>query len=1036
MRLRHLLFLASLAALSSTTACGSDDGSQSDPCLGVVCKQGQDCREGVCVDRQEPKPEGCTRNDDCQFDPRGPLCEKESGRCVACLEDSHCHQGRSCDVGVCVGVACTVDADCADPKPVCADDGRSCVECRDDAGCGEGRLCVDAVCVDAPCASDDDCKSADAPRCAPSGACVACLADVDCGEDEVCADDACAPRPGCHVDADCAGHAEGERCDAGTGACVPCVVDAHCGFAQVCDAHACRAADCQATEDCPAGAVCADGACEALGACSTDDDCAADPRVPRCSAASKCVACASDADCGGGRCVNDACVAPEQCTSDNQCKGAFVCAGGACAACRSDDQCPRGACRQGACVDRTSCAKDADCVVGGCVAGACAGCASDLDCRPGLWCEGGACVPAGACASDDECGPGELCDGVSCQPAGCTDDTLEPDGGAATAKPVGLGTPVSRVLCPNDEDWIAFSAAARSPLDVSLLAGPSDLTYSLVWFEPGDERVRKEVEAVRQRILVPSLPSAAANRYFLRVRGTAGAQGPYTLMPKAGTTACTDAFEPNNKWDQAPPVVQPGVMYEGLTLCDADYYSLSVPANHAVAAYAFFGDGDVQIALFTDLGQPVQGTRGSVSQAMGGGRVLEWNGSAADTRILVRVQPPGSAQKPPASYRLFVATTPAVACGAGPELLDAGQDRGRATEATLGHVAGTLPGACGAGGPEVGYVIRLDEPKRLVAAVAATFPAIVSLRDATCSAESSCASAVGGAGSLDVPRLDAGDYVLAVGGPAGQGGPFDLAVRLLDPVDPPANDRCAGAIPLVVGPATVTVTGGTEGATPSAPGANVCLPSAPDVFYSIDLAAPARVVAELSADHLAAVSLADGACVGTAACGAPARKQRLDQNLGAGTHHLRVSSATGAATGFTLKVTAPAPLANDTCAAATPLGVPGTATGDTTWATNQSSFPLAQSCTGYFVDGGDLFHAVTLTQGTTIQATLTPGPGFDAALYVVDGCGAAACLAGSDRPGAGASETLTFTAPANGTYYLVVDGAASGGTYSLSVAAQ
>ncbi|HWV37693.1 MAG TPA: hypothetical protein VN033_04350 [Vulgatibacter sp.] len=1035
MRLRHLILLASLAAILPSFGCGSDDDPPADPCLGVVCRQGQDCREGICVDRKDPEPTGCRSNNDCQFDPAGAFCERETGRCVACLDDGHCHEGRTCELGICAGAVCTDDRDCAAPTPVCAEDGASCVECRDDEGCGEGEVCSAGACVDAPCAEDADCTDPEAPRCAPSGLCVACLVDGDCAHGEICEENACVPRPGCHADVDCEGDPAGARCDTDTGACVPCVEDDHCGFAEACVDNACGPRSCEVLEDCPAGAICVDEVCAPLGACEEDPDCAADPRVPRCSAASTCVACTSDADCGGGRCVGDVCLPPEACTSDAQCKGSFVCTGGGCAACRTDEQCPRGACRQGVCEDRISCVKDADCASGSCVAGACEACGSDLDCRPGLWCEGGACAAGAACADHLDCAAGELCDGATCQPAGCSDDTLEPDGGPAAARPVGLGTPASRVLCPNDEDWMAFAAAAGSPLEVSVLAGLDDLELSLVWFEPGDERVRHEVRAVRQKILVPSLPPAAANRYFLRVRGEAGAQGAYTLLPKAGTAACTDALEPNNRWDVSPPAIEPGVLYEGLTVCDADYYRVAVPAHHAVAVYALYDDGEAQVSLFTEAGQPVPGTRNSPTTVMGGGRVLEWDGSAAATQVLARVQPPGATQRPPSSYRLYVAVTPSVACDAGPMLLDLGEDRARATGATLGRAAGTLPGACGAGGPEVTYALRLDEPSRLVARVAAPFDAVLSLRDAACTAEQSCGTAAGGAGTLDVPRLEPGDYVLAVGGPPGQAGPFDLALRRLDPIDPPANDSCVAPIPLAVGPTTVVASGDTEGATPSGPGGNLCLPAAPDVYYSFDLAAGARVVAEVTADEAVSLAFADDACAASGPCTPAGRKQRLDHTLDAGTHLLRVASATGAATSFTLRVTAPDPLPNDTCAAAAPLAVPGAASGDTTWATNEVAFPLAESCTGYYVDAGEVFHAVTLEEDQTIEVELAPGPGFDAALYVMDACDATACLAGADAPGAGVVERLSFTAPEAGTYFLVVDGAAGGGTYTLTVSA-
>ncbi|HEY0840893.1 MAG TPA: PPC domain-containing protein, partial [Vulgatibacter sp.] len=165
-----------------------------------------------------------------------------------------------------------------------------------------------------------------------------------------------------------------------------------------------------------------------------------------------------------------------------------------------------------------------------------------------------------------------------------------------------------------------------------------------------------------------------------------------------------------------------------------------------------------------------------------------------------------------------------------------------------------------------------------------------------------------------------------------------------------------------------------------------------------------------------------------------AKKQRLDRVLPAGAHLLRVASATGAAATFTLKVTAPDPLPNDSCGDAPALSIPGTASGDTTWATNEVAFPLATSCTGYYVDGGELFYALDLAERQTVTIDLTPGPGFDPALYVLSACGEEpVCVGGVDRVGAGVPERLVFTAPAAGTYYIGVDGAAGGGTFTLSV---
>ncbi|AKU93074.1 Hypothetical protein AKJ08_3461 [Vulgatibacter incomptus] len=615
---------------------------------------------------------------------------------------------------------------------------------------------------------------------------------------------------------------------------------------------------------------------------------------------------------------------------------------------------------------------------------------------------------------------GRICAGGACEPTACAGDAAGP----SAARAVGLGAPVARTVCANGEDWLAFSAGAGSPLDVSVLSAPPGLDFSLVWFEPGPERVRREQRAIDQRLMIKALPTAAARRYFLRVTGDVG--GDYVVLPKAAFTACTDPLSPSDSVANARNLPA-NTWFDGLTACSGRFYSVDVPANHALSAYAFLADGDAQVALFNADGSSLSGVRTSTVSYLGGGRLAEWDGSPAATRVIVRVTP---RTPQPSSVRLYFATSERLACGNSPLLLDGRADRARADGTNLAERLGAR-NLCGDPGRERSFALRFDDDARLVARVGAPFGAVLSLRDAACSGTMSCIAAVQGVGVLDLPRVARGDYVLTVGGAGDQAGPFDLALRRVPVIDPPANDRCGDGAALTLGPATVTVQGSTEGASPS--GGALCDPLSPDVFYSFTVDRPSRLVAEVRGSAPLSLSLVDAGCAPESPCPAPGTTQRLDRQVSAGTHQLRVASTTGVAATFTLRATLPAVVANDRCDDATSLAIPQTVTGDTTWATNTLSFPLAQSCTGYYTDGNDVFYSVNLTAGRTFTATLTPSAGYDPALYVVGSCAAPQCLAGVDVPGAGVPETLRFTPTATGTYHLVVSGAAGGGPFTLHV---
>lgn len=120
------------------------------------------------------------------------------------------------------------------------------------------------------------------------------------------------------------------------------------------------------------------------------------------------------------------------------------------------------------------------------------------------------------------------------------------------------------------------------------------------------------------------------------------------------------------------------------------------------------------------------------------------------------------------------------------------------------------------------------------------------------------------------------------------------------------------------------------------------------------------------------------------------------------------------------------------------LEIPGsqTLTGDTSPLADDYANPSA--CTGWSADGSDAVYAVSLTGGQLLELTLAfHGGGPDATLYVSDDPVSPDihCLAGADD-NVDHTESLSFTAPTGGLYYVVVDSfdSGSGGPYTLDVA--
>jgi hypothetical protein len=299
---------------------------------GAACGDGGECASYECVD--------------------GVCCDRACGaQCEACDVGGHVgtctavasgpvHGARAscapyfCRSGACA-TSCASQSDCVagdycDGAGACKPKKAVAAACAANVECQNG-TCVDGFCCGAPCT--DSCSACDVPghlgACFPysgpvrgvrsgcgayackAGACATtCGAASDCAAGYGCVGGLCtAPHDlgdACTADAACAsGHCvDGVCCDA---ACA--------GSCQACDVTGKRGL-CSPVTGAPHGAragcapyFCAAGACAT--SCAADDDCEAGDF---CDATSACApkraiaaACARDAECGGGHCVDGVC---------------------------------------------------------------------------------------------------------------------------------------------------------------------------------------------------------------------------------------------------------------------------------------------------------------------------------------------------------------------------------------------------------------------------------------------------------------------------------------------------------------------------------------------------------------------------------------------------------------------------------------------------------------------------------------------------------------------------------------------------------
>ncbi|MEP7122275.1 MAG: choice-of-anchor L domain-containing protein [Byssovorax sp.] len=146
---------------TGTTGSGGGGGANVGGSGGATSSTGSSASTGIV----DPS---CVMDADCVNDPKGKVCDPQTGQCVACLPTNDvCAKSEFCDpaTNTCKP-GCSNDADCDSGGPVmlhCDLTTNSCAGCLNDSDCPPGNVCApNQVCVPGcspmqPCAAGQKC---------------------------------------------------------------------------------------------------------------------------------------------------------------------------------------------------------------------------------------------------------------------------------------------------------------------------------------------------------------------------------------------------------------------------------------------------------------------------------------------------------------------------------------------------------------------------------------------------------------------------------------------------------------------------------------------------------------------------------------------------------------------------------------------------------------------------------------------------------------------------------------------------------------
>ncbi len=1002
--------------------------------LCVACLQSSDCASGTICDLTTFTCQtGCLGQHDCK-NPALPVCSIE-GKCVECTSDLNCTElggvRRTCDPGTntCMLNPCKSNADCS----------------LDSLG---NRACDTA-----------------------SGGCVACTANTDCTKDRTKA--LCNPATfqcvACVSDSDCTN--PGETCSRETNTCVTggCTSDANCSGDQHCDTTTSTCVQCLVSSDCDFGGKCAGNVCVEPATCSGDPDCL----YGTFCAQGTCVGCRTSTDCGTGQsCVNGTCEAPASCTVSDVCGPGFVCTNGTCKAAMcstgtSPHQTPGTATALNLAADNfplseTLCPNNTDYYVVAAGPGdgvqatvtySAAAPALSIELVPGPGLVANAVsasvahagttqatlgqAPAGTRAvlvavsgGDGQSVTYDLTVDVSSTPL-CAHDSRWPDESQAQAPLVTPGS-YSGALCPEDVEWFAINVPANQKPVATLTSdgGAGDLAV-VVYTEVGGVTMQAgywETDGAGSASITANMSAATGGQqYWVEVVNSVETRHAFTL-----NIALLANPPPNDHCASAQPLplnnttaaTTLGASTDGAASCggvEDVFWTLTLTqlSQVTITLNAQFSGVLSLAADCADDGE--QECRSGMSPK------LQFLALPAGTYV-VRVA--GSTAADVGSYSITTqvqqATPPTTATCAAPLSLDPLSTSSATT--VQGNVAGAadnVTSPCGHSGGDAAYSFTLTHAQHLEAALDGFAGAGLTLVPAaSCDSPAGATCVAAGASgmvSLLQNAVPPGDYVLIVDGGSSVSGQFSLTVTLSDPIYEPSNDSCASPADLTSG--TDMVSGDTRAAADNyTPTCGAQGAQSGGVVYHVNVATEQQLTLELSASFNAALSVTGSPCVsGTAlACESGMNASVVLPVIEPGDYYIWVDGYDTETGTFTLtsRLTDPEPVpTNETCATAQPVifsGGSGMVTGSTLRSANTvdpSDCLQKGSNTPLALAGPDVVYSVAIPAGQTLTAVLNPTT-FDGALYVVNSCSDATCIAASDQSfQVGGQETVQVANP-------------------------
>lgn len=434
--------------------------------LAAACSAPWECASGNCVTGVCCSSASCAAGFVCS----SPL---KPGTCIK-VKGASCNVAADCDTGFCVDKRCC-DGACGGACQACDVLGKegTCTTivgaphgaraaCPTDATACGAKTCngVDPLACafpggSVPCGAPSCAKGIESGLgvCSGAGACL--QSSRSCGA-FVCGASSC--RSTCAADADCA---SGYFCDTASKACIP---------------RTSLGKNCDASTPCTAGLYCTDGVCCGKASCGAGSTCAWPSREGLCTRQNG-SACAADAECGSGRCVDHVCcdsVCGDQCEACDVAGSLGTCAPvagkphGARPACDATGA----PCGERRCdgAQRTTCeayvgaevsCRDAGCVDGAvtsaavCDKGACPA-AAPVSCS-GYKCDAAGLACLDACTRDDQCVDGRKCAGGKCVERAdvCSADgayVVDVAGGVTACAPYACKAGTCLSLCTSSED--------------------------------------------------------------------------------------------------------------------------------------------------------------------------------------------------------------------------------------------------------------------------------------------------------------------------------------------------------------------------------------------------------------------------------------------------------------------------------------------------------------------------------------------------------------------------------------------------------